>query len=69
MQVLESATRLPAEAMGISDRFGTIEAGKKADMVILKEDPLLDLQHLASVAVYKRQHLCFPVPLPGWNRS
>ena len=50
MQVLESATRLPAEAMGISDRFGTIEAGKKADMVILKEDPLLDLQHLASVS-------------------
>ncbi len=50
MQVLESATRLPAEAMGISDQFGTIEAGKKADIVILKENPLLDLQHLNSVS-------------------
>ncbi len=40
MNVISSATRVPAQMMGISDRIGTIEKGKYADMIVVREDPL-----------------------------
>lgn len=41
--VLESATRLPAEFLGVSEDRGTIERGKRADLVLLGGDPLADI--------------------------
>jgi 5-methylthioadenosine/S-adenosylhomocysteine deaminase len=37
-QVVEWATRGGAEALGMGDRLGTLEAGKKADVVLIKND-------------------------------
>ncbi|MDX1383394.1 MAG: amidohydrolase family protein, partial [Thermoanaerobaculia bacterium] len=39
-QVLRSATAWSAEAIGVGDDLGTLEAGKLADLVILDGDPL-----------------------------
>ena len=45
-EAIEASTRLPAEMIGVADEIGTVEIGKRADMVILPEDPLADLTAL-----------------------
>jgi imidazolonepropionase-like amidohydrolase len=46
MDVLQSATRIPAEMMGIGGLVGTVEVGKRADLIAVGEDPLEDLSAL-----------------------
>lgn len=46
---LESATRLNAEILGWSDRVGTVEAGKWADLVAVVGDPLGDIRAMERV--------------------
>ncbi len=43
MQALVSATRGPAEFLGVQDELGTVERGKLADIVLLSADPLADI--------------------------
>jgi imidazolonepropionase-like amidohydrolase len=45
-----SATRTAAEIMGWTDRVGTIEAGKFADIIAVGGDPLRDISELERVA-------------------
>ncbi len=40
---LVSTTRTNAELIGIADEVGTIEAGKRADMLVVNGDPLTDI--------------------------
>jgi imidazolonepropionase-like amidohydrolase len=40
MQAIEATTRSAAELMGLEDELGTLEAGKRADLVVLDGDPL-----------------------------
>jgi len=49
MEALVAATRGSAEWAGISDRVGTLEAGKLADMVILEQSPLLDIRNTRKI--------------------
>jgi hypothetical protein len=49
LQVIASATRTPANMLGLAREIGTIEAGKRADFVIVRGDPLLDLRELRNV--------------------
>jgi imidazolonepropionase-like amidohydrolase len=42
MLALESATRINAGILGIADEVGTIEVGKRADLVAFTADPLAD---------------------------
>jgi adenine deaminase len=46
MDVLQSATRIPAEMMGIDHLVGTVEVGRRADLIVVGEDPLSDLSAL-----------------------
>lgn len=46
MQAIESATRIPAEAMGLAKTSGTIEAGKRADLIVLDADPLANISNI-----------------------
>ena len=49
MDVLCSATRIPAEMIGIQDILGTVEVGKRADLIVAAKDPLQDLSALKSL--------------------
>lgn len=53
-RVLESATRLPAEFLGLANDRGTIEPGKAADLVLLDADPLADIANTRSIAAVVR---------------
>ena len=44
---LAGLTRVPAEALGVGDRLGTIAPGKLADLVLWSGDPL-DVAHVAN---------------------
>lgn len=50
MEVLVASTRNAARAMGRGGDLGTVEPGKKADLLILDENPLEDLAAAPSVA-------------------
>jgi imidazolonepropionase-like amidohydrolase len=49
MAAIVSATRVNAEVLGLSDRAGTVEAGKWADLIAVAGDPLADLSALGRV--------------------
>ena len=49
MEVIASATRIPAEMMGKADRIGTLEKGKVGDMIVVRKDPLKDPSALESL--------------------
>lgn len=48
-QALQTATVIPAEALGMSADLGTIEPGKLADLAIVDGDPLADVRHARKV--------------------
>ena len=49
MAAIEGATRLAAEAMGWSDRVGTLAPGHFADLVAVDKDPLADITELERI--------------------
>jgi len=49
-QALQTATINPARFFGVEDRFGTVEAGKFADLVLLRANPLEDIRHTQEIA-------------------
>lgn len=48
-EALQMATINNAIALGIDNEFGTVEKGKKADLIILSKNPLADLENLKSI--------------------
>jgi imidazolonepropionase-like amidohydrolase len=44
--VIASATRIPAEMLGISAEVGTVEVGKRADLIVVSGDPLANISAL-----------------------
>ena len=53
-QALEAATAAPAKFLGVFDNVGSIEQGKRADLILLEDNPLDNIrntQHRAGVMV------------------
>jgi cytosine/adenosine deaminase-related metal-dependent hydrolase len=48
-EALAAATRVPAEMLGLGDEIGTVEVGKRADLVVVRGDPLRDPRALRTV--------------------
>jgi len=52
MEAIKAATTSAADLLGISDKLGSVEKGKLADIVAVDGDPLQDikvLQHMAFI--------------------
>jgi imidazolonepropionase-like amidohydrolase len=63
LQAIQTATINDADLLGWSDKIGTLEAGKRADIIAVDGDPLQDvttLQHVKFVmnggAVMKNEY-------------
>jgi imidazolonepropionase-like amidohydrolase len=46
MEALSAATRAGAQALGLIHETGTLEPGKSADLLVLRQDPLQDIKAL-----------------------
>ena len=49
LEALQAATRVPALVMGLEKELGTIEEGKRADLIILNGNPLEDIHNSRNV--------------------
>jgi imidazolonepropionase-like amidohydrolase len=59
LEALQTATLAPARAMGVDSEVGTIEPGKRADLLVLDANPLTDIsyiRHLRYVVVNGRMY-------------
>jgi imidazolonepropionase-like amidohydrolase len=49
MEAIVATTKKAAECLGWEDRVGTLQAGKLADLIIVRKNPLQDIHSLANV--------------------
>jgi hypothetical protein len=66
MEALVAATQTGAEVIGVADEVGTIEPGKRADLLLLSADPLADIRNLRRIETviqegrpYKRERFAY----------
>ena len=49
MEAIQAATTVPARVMGLDKELGTIETGKRADLILISGDPLQDIHNTRNV--------------------
>jgi imidazolonepropionase-like amidohydrolase len=49
MEAIQAATIVPARVMGIDKEVGTVEVGKRADLIVINGDPLQDIHNTRNV--------------------
>jgi len=49
MEAIQAATSVPAHVMGLDKELGTIEQGKRADLILISGDPLQDIHNTRNV--------------------
>ena len=50
LAAIKSATAEGARVLGLASELGTVEAGKKADLVAVPGDPLADIRQMTKVS-------------------
>jgi imidazolonepropionase-like amidohydrolase len=64
MEAIQAATLVPARVMHLDKEVGTIEKGKRADLVVLAGDPIADIHNIRKVeSVVARGKTYEPGPL------
>lgn len=59
MEAILSATSVNAAILGMTDRFGTLEPGKSADIIATDEDPLQNIHTLENVTFVMKEGLVY----------
>ncbi|HXZ13837.1 MAG TPA: amidohydrolase family protein [Candidatus Sulfotelmatobacter sp.] len=59
LQAIRTATSTAAEMLGWSDKIGTVEAGKLADLVAVAGDPLADISELERVRFVMKEGVVY----------
>lgn len=67
MEVIKSATRTGAEAIGREQEFGTVEPGKYADLIMVDRNPLEDISVFKEVSWVMKEGVVVPLH-PEWKR-
>lgn len=67
LEVIQSATINGAQALGMADEIGSIRIGKKADLVIIDENPLRNLKVLYGTGHFKLDKNNQPTRVGGIN--
>ncbi len=67
LEVIQAATINGAEALGMSDEIGSIRVGKKADLVIVKENPLRNFKVLYGTGHFRLGEDNKPTRVGGVN--
>jgi imidazolonepropionase-like amidohydrolase len=62
MQAIRSATVVAAELLGLQDEVGTLEPGKRADIVAVPADPLKDITVLEKVDFVMKDGVVYKKP-------
>jgi len=65
MEAIESLTRIGAEAIGAEERFGTVQVGKLADLILVDRDPTSDITALQAVSWVMKEGAVVPI-YPEW---
>lgn len=59
MEAIKSATVVAAEVVGMSDKIGTLEAGKLADIVATDENPLRNIKTMEKVSFVMKEGVVY----------
>lgn len=59
MKAIQSATVSGANLLGLSDRIGTIEKGKLADIIAVDGDPLRDIKVMKEVSFVMKEGVIY----------
>jgi imidazolonepropionase-like amidohydrolase len=62
LEAIQAATVRASELIGMSDRIGTLEQGKYADVVAVSGDPLADIQAMENVVFVMKGGTIFKMP-------
>lgn len=76
LEAIQAATLVPARVMGLEKELGTVEAGKRADLIVIDGDPLADIRNTRNVEltitggrVYNAADLWRSVGFKPWQAS
>jgi imidazolonepropionase-like amidohydrolase len=59
MEAIKSATMNAADLLGISDRTGSIEKGKSADIIAVNGDPIKDIKVLSAMSFVMKEGVVY----------
>jgi imidazolonepropionase-like amidohydrolase len=54
-QTLVAATKHAAEVCGVGDELGTVEVGKLADLIVVADNPLANIQHVRQLLLVLKE--------------
>jgi imidazolonepropionase-like amidohydrolase len=60
LEAIQAATLVPARVMGVEKQVGTVETGKRADLILLDANPLDDIHNIRTVRYVVANGVMYP---------